>query len=396
MRLQGEIVTKRVIETDVLMRPIAHFSHAVRAGNVVHIGATAGTDATRRLVGNTPGLVDAKAQIRRMFDNVDTVLGLLGACRKDLVRIKSYITDTRDLALYSEAFNEQFAGQPPSHAVVGSPGFPLPQAAVELDAVAILDEAIERLPLGGVRVGLKYYCTALPVDSDGRSLGQSMEEQSRAVMDRLSDLLRAASLTAPDVVNVHVTLGDVRDYPAFEAQFKRLFRAPYPSRTVVVAPLSLARMRIQLESVALAGGGRPVGKTDHGLGAASPAVLAGKELFVSAQLGTGEDGQMAENVEDQTRAAWQRIAALLKEADMGMTHVLRTNNVLTDWRDYGTFNAGYGAHVAVPYPPRTTVVAGLLERRACVQIEAIAHADAEDGVIVDQRADTVAPEFGRR
>ena len=37
---------QRVVETQALMRPIAHFSHALRLDDVIHVGATAGTIAT--------------------------------------------------------------------------------------------------------------------------------------------------------------------------------------------------------------------------------------------------------------------------------------------------------------------------------------------------------------
>ena len=84
-------MTKEVIWTDQLMIPIAHFSHAVKVENVIHVGATAGTDAERRLAGATPGLVDVSAQIYKMFENLETVLGVLGAGLGDIVRLKTYL-----------------------------------------------------------------------------------------------------------------------------------------------------------------------------------------------------------------------------------------------------------------------------------------------------------------
>jgi hypothetical protein len=53
---------KSVVATNRLMKPIAHFSFGVRCGTDVLIGATAGTDAARRLAGTTPGLADTAAQ----------------------------------------------------------------------------------------------------------------------------------------------------------------------------------------------------------------------------------------------------------------------------------------------------------------------------------------------
>ncbi len=40
-------MAKRVVASDRLMQPIAHFSHGVRVGPVVHLGAAAGVDRSR-------------------------------------------------------------------------------------------------------------------------------------------------------------------------------------------------------------------------------------------------------------------------------------------------------------------------------------------------------------
>jgi enamine deaminase RidA (YjgF/YER057c/UK114 family) len=111
---------------------------------------------------------------------------------------------------------------------------------------------------------------------------------------------------------------------------------------------------------------------------ASPGMLAGDWLFVSAQAsGEGPDA------ERQTRGAWARIAAVLETAGLIPDDVVRTNNILTDWRLYAGFNAGYGAVVTRPYPPRATVHATLADPRACVQIEAIAHRQGRDATVLE-------------
>jgi hypothetical protein len=59
---------RKVIFTDRLMRPIAHFSHASRVGNVVHVGAVAGVFPGLRLAGDSPGRIDVVAQTAKMFE----------------------------------------------------------------------------------------------------------------------------------------------------------------------------------------------------------------------------------------------------------------------------------------------------------------------------------------
>jgi hypothetical protein len=56
-----------------------------------------------------------------------------------------------------------------------------------------------------------------------------------------------------------------------------------------------------------------------------------------------------------------RVRRLIESAEFHVDGLLRTNNVVTDWRSYSGFNAGYGANVSDPYPPRTTVLGQLLD-----------------------------------
>lgn len=382
-------MAKRIIDTPLLMTPIAHFSHAVRLGTTLHAGAIAGTDAARRLAGDTPGLVDAVAQTQRMYDNLETTLALLDATVDDLVRLKVYVTDPRDIARCDAVFRERYPRLGVTPTIVGSHGFPLPQAAIELDAVAhpgaASRTAVAVAPgCGGVRAGDSLH---LNVCSDAAA-GADAADQCASLLARLEALLAHAAMTPRDVVNLHLTVADIRDAAIFDSALGRAYPAPYPSATVVAAPLPDPAMRFQLEVVAIEGGGRPLSIDDGAtaLDNASDAMLAGDVLYVSAQSGacgthTPADG--AGNVQTQTLRAWARVTALLAAAGLGIEHVLRTNNVLTDWRHYAGFNAGYGASTRRPYPNRATVLGGLSDPRACVHVEAIAHRDALASTVVE-------------
>ncbi|MFZ5781716.1 MAG: RidA family protein [Pseudomonadota bacterium] len=371
-------MSKKVIHTDRLMRPIAHFSHAVRVGNLIHVGATAGTDETRRLAGDTAGLVDLAAQTRRMFDNVGVVLQLLGARLEHTVRVKTYITDLRDEARYREIYEQRFGPIRPSHVVVGSHGFPLPQAAIELDLVAMVDTSIDRTPAGDVVAGGRFHgCVTAPASAD-------IAAASARALRELRTRVEQSGFGVLEIAYIHVTMADVRDAGAFAAAFAQAFPREQPACAIVIAPLPGRDTGLQIEAIAVRGGGRritcplPSGATP--LGAA--AVLAGDDLYIGGQFGEDETGSLASGVEAQTRAAWTRIRALLDSAGFEDGAILRTNNILTDWRDYGGFNAGYGANVVEPYPPRATVLGGLARREALVQIEAIAHRQGGSATIV--------------
>lgn len=365
----------KIIYTDQVMKPIAHFSHVARIGNLIHVGATAGTDAQRRLAGSTPGLVDVAAQTRRMFDNVGIVLGLLGAKLAHTVRIKTYLTEIRDQPLYRKIYDEVLGAIAPDHIVVGSAGFPLPQAAIELDLVAVVDTPINRVAGAGAGYDGRFYCSTGP-----RPAGGGFAVQAAAALDEIRGKVERGGFAKSDIVYLHVTLADSRDASEFAAAVGRFFPTDPPACTLVAAAPADVHALLQIEAIAASGDGRRIVGKGEAIGAA--AVLAGDDLYIGGQFGTAGDNGMPQDCEAQTRAAWDRVTAILAEAGMNRDCVLRTNNVLTDWRHYAGFNAGYGANVVHPYPPRATVLGGLARRGALVQVEAIAHRHGADATIV--------------
>lgn len=388
-------MSRKVILTDRLMRPIAHFSHASRVGNLVHIGAVAGVFPDLRLAGDSAGRIDTGAQIDRMFANLATELDLMGARLSDVVRLKTYVSFPRDIGKYNEVYDRHFSEIRPAHTVIGSWDFPLPQAAVELDAVAVVDggarvleaEGLPSLPAcapAGVLCGGFHYATACPVDADGNVVSSTCREQTIAALRNLERMLEAAGLASRDVCSVHVTLADCRELPFVEAEFRQFFGDSLPTWTVVGAPLERPDFRLVIESIATSGGGQRLGSKLAPLtaGRAAPAVLAGDILFLGGQTGLSQDPAEPGDVERQTRTAWERLNSLLDAVAFTPESIIRTNNVLTDWRDYAGFNAGYGANMPEPYVPRATVLGQLSDARARVQVEGVAHRNGDEATIL--------------
>lgn len=209
--------------------------------------------------------------------------------------------------------------------------------------------------------------------------------QTELTLRNLVHTLKTSGLGLTEVVMLNVTLSDIRLYPDFDRTFRRFFDEPFPARSIQAASLEHPDMLLQIESAALKGGGHPV--YGHGqlqyLGAASPGMLAGDCLYLSGQIGMLPDGTLAGGVQAQTEAAWARIHALLVEAGMQPDDVVHTTNSLTDWRHYAGFNAGFAVNVSPPYPPRATILAGLIDQRALVQIEALAHKNGRDATFIE-------------
>ena len=376
-------MAKKVIHTDRLMRPIAHFSHAARVGNVVHVGATAGVHPDLRLAGDSPGRIDAAAQIRRMFENLETALGLIGASMSDVVRIKTYLAFPRDVAVYRPIFDQQFSAQRPAHVVVGSWDFPLPQAAVELDAVAVVGGSTAD-GMGGVTADGFHYATATPVDDNGQTVASgNTRKQAAAALRNLQATLTAAGLRPADVCYLHLTLQDIREHVDVVPTLIEFFGPRLPAWTVVGAPLERSDFSISIESFAAKGGGEVVESAAASLRPGRPpAMRCGDVLFLSGQFGLRDDADRRLDIKEQTELAWERLHRLIAAAGFGDDSMIRTNSILTDWRDYAGFNAGYGSNVREPYVPRATVLGQLSALGARVQVEGIAHRRGADATIL--------------
>jgi 2-iminobutanoate/2-iminopropanoate deaminase len=95
----------------------------------------------------------------------------------------------------------------------------------------------------------------VPRDPRTRELrGETVEEQTRTVLDNLRLALSGAGASLEDVVAVTVYLEDENDWAAFNDVYKAAFVAPYPTRTVVGA--RLRGVLVELSAVAWLGRSR--------------------------------------------------------------------------------------------------------------------------------------------
>jgi len=87
----------------------------------------------------------------------------------------------------------------------------------------------------------------VPVDEAGEIVPGGIAAQTRQVLDNIVRTLALAGCTFEDVVRATVFLADVRDFPAFNAVYKRYVGSTPPARTTVRADLMLdARIEIDV------------------------------------------------------------------------------------------------------------------------------------------------------
>jgi 2-iminobutanoate/2-iminopropanoate deaminase len=93
-------------------------------------------------------------------------------------------------------------------------------------------------------------------------------------------------------------------------------------------------------------------------------------LFISGQLPINPKNNLLEH--DPAKATEQcmhNLAAILKEADMDFSNVVKTTILLTDIADFPVVNEAYKNFLTTPYPARVTFQAGALPKGARVEIE---------------------------
>ena len=106
----------------------------------------------------------------------------------------------------------------------------------------------------------------------------------------------------------------------------------------------------------------------------SPGLVSGSHVFVTGMTGSGPDGTMPENPEDQFRQAFEKIGAVLREAGLGFDSIIDMTTYHVGLRDhFDRFCAIHSQYVRAPYPAWTAVeVAGLRREGAVVEIKVVA------------------------
>lgn len=105
----------------------------------------------------------------------------------------------------------------------------------------------------------------------------------------------------------------------------------------------------------------------------SPAVRAGKFLYLSGQVGLDpESGEIVRGgAAAETEQILKNIAAVLAAAGKTLDDVVKTNVYLAHMEDYAAMNEAYARSFAAPFPARTCVGVAALPLGARVEIEAI-------------------------
>jgi 2-iminobutanoate/2-iminopropanoate deaminase len=110
---------------------VPSFSHAVVAGDYVHVAGSLGT------LGDTTELADGGAgpQTTQTLRNIEKILEAVGLGLGDVVKMNVYLSDMSRFDEMNEAYMAVIGDSPPARITVGGADLAL-SAAVEIDCVA--------------------------------------------------------------------------------------------------------------------------------------------------------------------------------------------------------------------------------------------------------------------
>ena len=110
------------------------------------------------------------------------------------------------------------------------------------------------------------------------------------------------------------------------------------------------------------------------IGPYSQAIEANGLVITSGQLPIDPaTGQFAPGgIKEQTRQSLLNAQAILKEAGIDLSHVMKTTVFLADMEDFTAMNEVYAEFFSEPYPARSAISVKRLPKDALVEVECIA------------------------
>ncbi len=115
-------------------------------------------------------------------------------------------------------------------------------------------------------------------------------------------------------------------------------------------------------------------KAPAAIGPYSQAIRVGNLVYTSGQIPIDPaTGAFVEGgIKEQTRQSLTNVRAILAEAGLAMSDVVKTTVFMADMNDFAEMNAVYAEFFAEPYPARSAVAVKTLPKGALVEIEVVA------------------------
>ncbi|MEY3276810.1 MAG: hypothetical protein RL153_2078 [Verrucomicrobiota bacterium] len=111
---------------------------------------------------------------------------------------------------------------------------------------------LSKLPFSPSRQagGTLYVSGQVPRTAEGADVRESVEAETRQVMDNIGRILKEKGYTFDDVVNATVYLKDIQDYPEMNKVYASYFKNGFPARATVGGVEIVFGFRVEISCVA--------------------------------------------------------------------------------------------------------------------------------------------------
>ena len=226
--------------------------------------------------------------------------------------------------------------------------------------------------------GLIYLSGTLAQDDKGALVADGdVAAQTRRVIERMRDVLKASGSSLEQVVAVTVYLRSAGDFQVMNDTYKTFWPKDPPTRTTVITDLLLGA-DVEISMIAVPNGGeRKIIHPADWVKSPNPysyAIRTGDTLFMSGLVPrNGKDNTpVGGDIKTQTTAVMENAGQLLKAAGMDFTNVVSARVYLPDGAGFQDMNGAYRRYFPENPPARATVVAGLAGPQYAVEMTFIA------------------------
>jgi len=110
------------------------------------------------------------------------------------------------------------------------------------------------------------------------------------------------------------------------------------------------------------------------IGPYSQAVMIDNTLYTSGQIAINPETNELEidDIKSETKLVMENLKALLTEAEMDFSNVIKCSIFITDMNNFAQINEVYGTYFTSDFPARETVEVACLPKNVNVEISAIA------------------------
>jgi reactive intermediate/imine deaminase len=373
--------SKQIITTGG--NPSLPFSPAVKAGGLIYVAGTLGTNASGGIAKG-----DIKAQTKQTLDNIAATLKAGGSSLANATSVMVYLRNVGDFAAMNEVYSTYWTKDLPARTTVIVPQ-PLANAdgLIEIAMVAVPNGG-ERVVVHpsdwikspnpysyGIKTGNTLFLSGLVSRNgkDNSTVKGDVTAQTKTVLDNAAAILKQAGMSFADVAAARIYLPDDTTFQAMNTAYRAYFPASPPARATVKAALAGPDYLVEITMVAVKDAGRKAITTpnaDGTPGTANPnlsaAIQVGNRLYVAGL--TGNTATNKGDVKAQTTEVLARAARTLKAAGFEWSNVVDGVVYLTDMSKFPDMNAAYREVFTKDFPARATVGTGLMGADTNVEI----------------------------